>query len=240
MLSDRIGIVFVPGAGLGCWIWREMAPRLDVPSLAADFPGRGATNGSTDALTLDDYVHHVHGQMDDFRAERVVIVAHSLGGVIGLKLADRVSDRLVGFVGIGAAIPRPGGSFVSCLPLAKRVAIQVVMRAAGTKPPEAAIRSGLASDLDSDSADEVVRRFVAESRAVYLERVGVPAPAVPSFYVRLTRDRELGPSLQLKMARNLGEADVRDLTSGHLPMLSQPDQLAQIVNEFTSALGPGR
>jgi pimeloyl-ACP methyl ester carboxylesterase len=161
-----------------------------------------------------------------------VIVAHSLGGVVALKLAAGLSTRLAGFVGVGAAIPADGGSFVSSLPLPKRVLTRVLMRVAGTRPPEAAIRRGLCSDLGAREADEVVRRFVPESRAVYLERTTAPAPRVPGRYVLLTEDREFGVPLQRTMASSLHAADMREISSGHMPMLSQPDELARVVNEF--------
>ena len=226
------GLVFVHGAGLGRWIWKPMASALELPYLLTDFPGRGDAEATTKGLRLADYVEHLRGQVDDFPGDRLVIVAHSLGGVVALKLAEELAGRIAGFVGIGAAIPVNGGSFVSSLPAARRALTTVLMRVAGTKPPESAIRHGLCSDLPAEQADEVVRRFVPESRAVYLERTEAPVPDVPKLYVRLTQDKELSPRLQDVMARNLGATAVREISSGHMPMLSEPLQLARVINDF--------
>jgi pimeloyl-ACP methyl ester carboxylesterase len=213
-----------------------MAPELDLPYLLTDFPAREGVEGGTKGLGLADYVGHLRGQVDEFPAERIALVAHSLGGVVALKLAGGLSDRVAGFVGVGAAIPREGGSFVSSLPLPKRALTTVLMRVAGTKPPESAIRQGLCSDLDRQAADEVVRRFVPESRAVYFERSVAPAPDVPRMYVCLTEDREFGVPLQRAMASNLGASDVREVASGHMPMLSRPEELTSVVSGFVAAL----
>jgi pimeloyl-ACP methyl ester carboxylesterase len=237
--DHEIGLVFVHGAGLGGWIWEPIAGGLAFPHLFTDFPGRDGAEGSTEGLTLDDYVRHVREGVDQFPSDRLAIVAHSLGGVVALKLAEGLSGRLAGFVGVGAAIPRNGGSFAASLPLAKRALTTALMRVAGTKPPESAIRRGLCSDLGAQEADEVVRRFVPESRAVYLERTEVPVPRVPRMYVLLTEDREFGVKLQRAMARNLGAGGVREVASGHLPMLSRPDELARVVNEFAAGLAGG-
>ena len=234
--SADIGLVFIPGAGLGGWIWEAMAPGLDRPHLFMEFPGRESDENATDGLRLDDYARHLRDQVDGFQADQLAIVAHSLGGVLALKLAAALPERLAGFVGVGAAIPSDGGSFVSSLPLAKRALTTVLMRVGGTKPPDSAIRRGLCSDLSAGAADEVVRRFVPESRAVYVERTGAPIPDVPTTYVRLTEDKEFGVPLQRVMADNLGATDVREIASGHMPMLSRPDELTNVVNEFAARL----
>lgn len=234
--SHEVGLVFVHGAGLGGWIWEAMAPRLDFPHLFTDFPGREDGEKATEGLRLDDYVRHLRDQVGAFPTDRVAIVAHSLGGVVALKLAGELSVRLGGFVAVGAAIPSDGGSFVSSLPLAKRALTTVLIRVAGTKPPESAIRRGLCSDLRAPEADEVVRRFVPESRAVYFERTRAPLPDAPRMYVRLTQDREFGVPLQRVMASNLGAGEVREIASGHMPMLSEPDELTRVINEFARSL----
>jgi pimeloyl-ACP methyl ester carboxylesterase len=157
--------------------------------------------------------------------------------VIALKVAQEMPDRVAGFVAVSAVIPADGGSFVFAMPFPKRLILGLVLRLAGTRPPASAIRRGLCSDLTSDQADQVVSRFVPESRAVYLERSDAPSPEVPTLYVQLTEDREIPVALQARMARNLGAGQVVTIDSGHLPMLSRPDELARVLNDFTATLG---
>lgn len=211
-----------------------MTSSLTAPALAAEFPERTGEPDRRKALSLDDYADGVWQQLKDLPAERVVVVAHSLGGVVGLKVADRLADRLAGFVAVSAAIPAGGGSFVSSLPMPKRLIVGGLMRILGTKPPASAIRQGLCSDLSEDLTGEVVRRFAPEGKAVYFDRTAVSAPDVPRMYVQLTADKEFEPDFQLAMARNLGTEDVRQLDAGHLAMLSRPAELAGVLNDFTA------
>jgi pimeloyl-ACP methyl ester carboxylesterase len=235
--SDRgFGLALIHGAGLGGWIWESSAPMLETPSLLTDFPARDGTAGERRSLTLADYAGYVHRQVSDWTVKRVVLVVHSLGGVVGLKVAAQLGTRLAGFVGVGAAIPSAGGSFVSALPVPKRVMLSTMMRLAGTKPPESAIRNGLCSDLSTAQADEVVDRFAPESRRVYLDRSDAPIPAVPRMYVRLTEDKELPPSLQDSMIANLAADNVTDIASGHLPMIAKPKELARVLDDFVVGL----
>lgn len=230
---NDVGFVFVHGAGLGGWIWEDVAGLLDHPHVFADLPAR---DGSPKGLGLGDYTDAVLAQADELDAGRLVVVMHSLGGVVGLQVADRLAGRLAGIVAVSAAVPRDGGSFVSSLPAPKRWIVGALMRLFGTNAPESAIRKGLCNDLAKEQADEVVRRFVPESKAVYFERTEAQVPDVPRAYVHLTNDNEFDEQTQRAMARNLGAEDVPELATGHLPMLSKPKDLAALLNDFAAGL----
>lgn len=235
-MNGSVGMVMVPGAGLGGWIWREVAPQLHPPVLSVELPGRHLDVKARQTLRLEDYARHVQAQVEQSAPSRVVIVAHSLGGVVALKSASVLGERVAGFVAVSAVIPRHGRSFLSALPVPKRWAMNVLLRTVGTKPPDAAIRSGLASDLSPEVADEVVARFTPESKWVYLDPTGAATPDVPKLYVKTTNDNELDSALQDSMITNLGPGQVVPLESGHLPMLSRPRELADVLNEFGSGL----
>lgn len=53
-----------------------------------------------------------------------------------------------------------------------------------------------------------------------------------ALYVRLSEDRELSHLIQAEMIANLKPDYVINLTSGHLPILSKPDELASILNRY--------
>lgn len=51
-------------------------------------------------------------------------------------------------------------------------------------------------------------------------------------YVKLMKDQEFSLSLQDQMIANLGPQRVIELETGHFPMLSNPQQLAFVMNDF--------
>ncbi|MGO4537809.1 alpha/beta fold hydrolase [Paenibacillus sp. 2TAB19] len=230
--QDKIALVFIHGAGLDSRIWKQVADGMNYPCLLVDYPHRGDTGGSLKDLHLKDYVAHIRRQVDEQNYQRIVIVAHSLGGVLGLRLAAEMPEQVKGFVAIGAAIPKNGGSFVSIMPFAKRLLLSVIMRLAGTRPPESAIRSGICNDLSPESANEIVRRFTPESVYVYSDRSEAPVPSVPKLFIRLTRDKELALALQQQMIANLSPEQVHSLETGHLPMLSDPNGVRHAIEIF--------
>ncbi|MFT4246253.1 MAG: hypothetical protein QM571_07070 [Micrococcaceae bacterium] len=55
-----------------------------------------------------------------------------------------------------AIIPKSGGKFFAVLPFPKRFIMPVAISIAGTKPPESAIRSGLANGISAEVTDKLV------------------------------------------------------------------------------------
>ncbi|WJH35612.1 alpha/beta hydrolase [Paenibacillus sp. CC-CFT747] len=209
-----------------------MAKNLSRPCLLADLPHRHEPMEARAGLALEDYAASLREQIRAWPVPRVVLVAHSLGGVVALRAASGLGDRLAGFAAVGAAIPRDGGSFVSALPWPKRLILPAVLKKMGTRPPESAIRSGLCSGLSPEQAAEVVRGFVPEAARAYTDRCEAAVPSVPRLYVKLTKDREFSSSLQERMTRHLQPNRVAELATGHLPMLSDPEGLRRVLEHF--------
>ncbi|MFC4779130.1 alpha/beta fold hydrolase [Paenibacillus sp. GCM10023252] len=230
----EIGYVFISGAGLGTGIWEGVVQRLNRPYLLIEPPIRRGLNDTQAELTLQEYVSDMKQQVVNWGLRKIILVAHSLGGVLALRLADELSEQLAGFVAVGAAIPKDGGSFLSTLPFPKRLIVSAIMRKMGTKPPESAIRTELCNDLTAEQAAAIVRDFVPESIRVYTDRTesAVPAADVPKLYVKLSKDKAFPPSQQDRMIKHLDPHEVTTIDAGHLPMISQPAELVQAITNL--------
>lgn len=224
--------MYIHGAGLDEWIWDDLATLQDTPHLSASFPGRDDGSGVPAGSTLQTYVDHVCEQIEEWPIERVIVVCHSVGGVVGLETVNRLPDTVVGFVGLCAAIPKPGASFLSCYPLHQRIVQRAVIRLVGTRPPDSVIRNSLCDGLSEEDTSRVITGFVPEARRLFTDERTAGAPDVPALYVETTNDRELPPSLQEDMIANLDADEVATVDSGHMPMLSNPRELADILREF--------
>lgn len=235
--GSQTGFVFIHGAGLNCSIWNQVIDRLPVPCLSIDFPFRQTEGDIRKKLSLHDYIAEINDQIDHWGVKRFILVAHSLGGVPALRIAEERRPQVAGLAAVGAAIPSDGGSFLSVFPPAKRILMRALMRAFGTMPPEQAIRQGLCSGLPAEQAAEIAKQFTPEPLRIYTDKIHAHWPAgIPALYVRLDQDRELPTKLQDRMIRNLPGCQTTTLPTGHLPMLSQPDQLSAILLRFLDEL----
>ncbi len=234
--SDDCGFVLLHGAMLGRWIWDRVTPLLDRPALAVDLPGRGTKPADITEITLGDAVDSVVADVDVGPFKRVVLVAHSLSGILVPAVTARLGDRVAHTVFVSAAVARPGNSYLDVLPLSQRLFLRLVLaiQKSGPLTPLWATRRALCKDLDEPTTELVLGRLTREAPRFYQEPVpGEIPPRMPMLYVKLTRDRVLSPALQDQMITQLQGTRVETIEAGHLPMLGHPGRLAAILNSLT-------
>ncbi|WP_250000212.1 alpha/beta fold hydrolase [Actinoplanes sp. M2I2] len=227
-MSTHHTILCLSGAGLPAWIWDDVQQLLggsDHVAVAAR-PTRIAGAG------LRDYAEAALGSAP---AGRFAVVAHSAGGVVGAEIARLAPDRVSAFLAVTAVIPEPGGSFLSTVPAPNRWVLRAAMRFAGTRPPDAAIRRGLAYGLENRTTDRIIADFAPESAALYSDKVARRPWNVRRGYVFTEADRELPMAMQRRSAQRLGPEWTNQLDTGHLPMIENPRALAGSITEFLAA-----
>ena len=235
-MKNSKGLIFLHGAGLNKDIWQQVTPHLHYPALAINYPNRNKGDQANQHLTFSDYVEDVVVQIKNRSFENFILVAHSIGGVVGLKVADQFKNQVKGFVGVGAAIPENGGSFISCLPFPKNLLMTLILKFLGTKPPESLIKNGLCNDLSEIQSQQIIKNFTPEAKSLYFDKSNAPVPQTKTMYIKLTNDNEFPLSLQNKMAKQLKAKETASLDSGHLPMIKQPEELARILNNFADSI----
>jgi len=229
-------LLFLSGAGLPAWIWDEVRHRLDgsPETLVAPRPERGSAGHRGSGPGLSDYVD---AAIDALPAGPVTIVAHSAGGIVGAEIARRAPDRVLGFLAVSAIVPGPGGSFLTAMPLPNRWVLGAVMRVAGTRPPDSAIRGTLAHGIEERAVARLLADFTPEPQGFYRDRTGPQPWAGRRGYVLTAADRELPPRLQRRFAARLDAPWRRELATGHLPMLENPGALAATILSFLEPRG---
>ena len=224
-MSTHHTILFISGAGLPEWIWDDVQQLLG----GSDDVGVAARPARIAGAGLRDYAE---AAISSAPTGRFAVVAHSSGGVIGAEIARLAPERVSAFLAVTAVIPKPGGSFLSAIPAPNRWVLGAVMRFAGTRPPNTAIRRGLAHGLDDQTTDHIIADFAPESVGLYSDKVARHSWSGRCGYVFTDRDRELPIAVQRRSAQRLGHDWTDHLDTGHLPMIENPHALAGTIVEF--------
>ncbi|TDD56997.1 alpha/beta hydrolase [Nonomuraea terrae] len=101
----------------------------------------------------------------------------------------------------------------------------------GLLPLISGARTSLYGDLPDAEAEQAMSALVDQTVRSFAEKVGAVAwRDIPSTYIVAEQDQAISLALQEKMAAQA--AEIRRLTSGHSPFLSQPRILAALIDEI--------
>ncbi|GAA1546651.1 alpha/beta hydrolase [Kribbella lupini] len=217
-------LLLLSGAGLPKWIWDQVRAELtgSHPTVVAERPR------AADA-SLREYAV---AALESAPWERFAVVAHSSGGTVAAELVALAPERVSAVLAVSAVVPEPGRSFVGSMPFPQRVVLSVAMRVAGTRPPDSAIRRGVAGGLGQNTADRIVAEFKPESVRLYRDKVQGGGFPERRGYLCTNEDAELPVGLQRGFAHNLEATWNESIETGHLPMLEAPELLARHIEKF--------
>src|SRR5690606_23407075 len=83
---------------------------------------------------------------------------------------------------------------------------------------------------------KIVNSFTPEAKALYTTKINFDLPDTKRLYIKLTNDKTITTDVQDEMIKRLNATDIKTIHSGHLPMLSKPDELTIILKEFMTAI----
>jgi pimeloyl-ACP methyl ester carboxylesterase len=225
------GIVLVHGGMHGSWAWDPVLPLLDTPATAVDLPGRGRRPVPLASVTLDDCVAAVLDDADAAGFDRFVLVGHSLGGITLTETGFRHPDRVAHLVYVGALIPPPdtsAGVLLTGADLENEDGVLPLL-------DEELGRNLFGNDLNDEQWAHHWKGLVNDAAAIMNARVSGYPKGIPITYVSMLQDQPVPPALVEQMLPNLGAGvDVRTIDAGHTVMVSQPHELALIINEVAA------
>lgn len=91
-------VVFLHGFGMDSRIWADIVPALNATAccLVPDIPGSGKSDPPA-AWTIESMAESINALLEEITKntkEKIVLVGHSMGGYIGLALAERYPEKI--------------------------------------------------------------------------------------------------------------------------------------------------
>ena len=232
-------IVFVHGALVfdGAWWWHRMIEPLGAlgfSSRAVELPSCVALPGASAGAVGDMYADAdaVRAALDE-KDEPVVLVGHSYGGMV-ITDAAAGQENVEHLVYLTSVMPEQDETMASLGgsrgpgPWMDPRPEDGTMGIKGELMPDAFMQ-----DCDEEAVAGALERLTRQPLAVFGQSPRAVAwRGKPSTYIVCSEDLATPPETQRRHAKRAGK--VVELSSGHHPMLSQPEQLAKVLAEVVA------
>jgi pimeloyl-ACP methyl ester carboxylesterase len=221
--------VLVHGGSHGAWCWDKVVSLLREKGhlvLAPDLPGHGEDRTPIQKVTLQSCVDKVC-KIVNTCSEPVILVGHSLSGLVISQVAEQIPGRIRTLVYLTANLIRDGESlepvFEKCRPLLN---ISQDQRYFTVKSE--VIADFFYSDCSADDISRAKSLLGPETMDMFKASVSLSEEKfgrVPRIYIECLRDKTTFPSDQKAMYTATPCLRVFSLNTSHSPFLSAPEHL---------------
>lgn len=233
--------VLVHGAFMGAWGWDAVKAGLESHGRTVsvvELPAHGDDTTPVSGATLGAYVTTV-GDAIDAAGEPVILVGHSMGGMVISQAAEEKTAQINELVYVGALLPKDGDSLQA---LASQdttshlgPAITVDQANGVAKLPSDQLVDIFCADCATAEADAIVSHYRDEPLVPLVTPVHLTDAAfgsVPKFYVYTHQDNAVTYLAQQAMTDGVTLAGTVTLETSHAPFLSAPDDLVSALLSF--------
>lgn len=222
--------VLVHGGCHDSWCWHKVAPILRKKGhlvKTPDLPGHGNDKTPIQKVTLQLCSEKVCNVIDKC-AEPVILVGHSMGGLVISHVAEQLPDRIKTLVYLAAIMLRNGESWTLEIDKALHRLNVSEDETYFTNKEEFAVETYY-NDCSAEDIAMAKRHLGPEAMTMFKTPVCVSSERfgrVPRIYIETLHDQTVDPEIQKKMYRATPCLNVISLNTGHSPFLSAPEQVA--------------
>lgn len=222
-------VVFVHGAFADGSSWSKVIPLLQAKGLKTVAVQNPLTSLAEDATFARRVI--------DAQTGPVVLVGHSWGGTVITQAG--VHDKVKALVYVAAFAPSRGESSLDGIkrfPAAPGLANPIATPDGFLTLSPQTVASDFAQDVTAAEANLIATTQGAVRGANFEEQVSAEAwSSKPSWYIVANDDRMIQPEAQRALAAKI-KATVTALPASHVPMLSKPQEVADVIAAAAAAV----
>lgn len=231
---------FIHGALRGAWLWDRVVPLIQkkggTNSIALDLPGHGKRAAERAGVNMSAYINDVMSRIKGRDLSDLILVGHSMSGIIISKVAEEMPERIRHLVYLAAVVPRDGDALIDLLTKERQETLRKLDgKTSEIYGPIDALRPLYFTDLpDGEEKDSLLKQLTPQPLAAFFERVSLKRFSdlkIPRTYVLGLRDKSLPPELTRGFADRLGVEPV-EIDAGHDMMVSRPEEVSEVLLEI--------
>jgi pimeloyl-ACP methyl ester carboxylesterase len=234
--------VVLHGAFHGSWCWEKVVPLLERSGhrvVAPDLPGHGEDRTPLPEISLRGYADRVCRELDA-SPEPVILVGHSLGGVVISQAAEYRPHKVELLIYLSGNLLRDGEALVQVTQADTESLVTqnlVVDEERGIATVrEEAIRDAFYGDCSEEEASRAESLVQPEPLAPMATPISLSEEnfgGVRRVYVECLRDRANSPAAQKRMYTAVPCQTVVSLDTGHSPFWCAPQDLVAQLTALT-------
>jgi pimeloyl-ACP methyl ester carboxylesterase len=221
----------------GSWCWEKVVPLLEQAGHqveALDLPGNGQDKTPIREITLAAYTKRMCEALDA-HPEPVILVGHSMGGIVITQVAEERPANIRRLVYLTALLPQNGESL---LQIARTHSDSLVMpnlmmneeQGYATFKEEAPLKEIFYGDCPNEDVARARLLLVPQAVAPMATPVRITAEyfgRVPRVYIECLHDRAIPPAIQKRMYTATPCQTILTMQTSHSPFFSAPQQLVR-------------
>jgi pimeloyl-ACP methyl ester carboxylesterase len=237
--SPKPTIVLVHGGWDNSTGWNAVVAKLQKSGFDVIAPANPLRSLASDAAYVSSVLDTIEGP--------IVLVGHSYGGAV-ITNAALGHENVKALVYIAAFAPDVGESLFQLVTM--NPGSQIGPATLITRPyplpgggegtdlylTREGVRTAFAQDLPRKTTDLMFATQRPFSQEAFVEPSGTPAwKSIPSWYLVASDDHAIPPMTQRFMATRAG-AQTSEVYSSHVPQISQPDAVTQIILQAAASV----
>lgn len=239
--GGKMTFVLVHGAWQAPYAWEMVKENL----LKAGFrvsviqlPGHGQDNTDHKTLHMESYVKYVSNAITAI-GEKVILVGHSMAGMIISGVAEQIPDLIDKLVYIAAYVPANGQSAYALSLLDQQSLLGASLLVSEDQSEFDLIKEDIINIFCQDGTDHIqqliLENYRSEPAAPFSDPVALSDERfgkVAKYYIQTLKDHGIGKDLQKEMIAAAAITNVYALNSGHSPVLSMPEEVSDILRKI--------
>ena len=226
---------FLHGAMRGAWLWDRIKPVMEKAGatvIAYDLPGHGTRVNERAGVTMSAYINDVLHTIRKNDMKDIVLVGHSMSGIVTSKIADEEPGRIRHLVYLAAVVPQDGDALIDLLTPERQESLRKLEgKVQELFGPIEALRPNYFTDQTGADQEFYLKQLTPQPLAVFFEKIRLNRfyrLSIPKTYIMGLRDKALPPDLTRQFAARLGVMPV-EIDAGHDMMVVRPEETAAVL-----------